>query len=92
MDYVLASYYAWQGEPVRRAAWPEGVFVCLKGASVHLFAPKQAPTVWHYTREDFKATDYEKVHTGLCRSNRTPKSGEDGEAGELELQPGDGQG
>lgn len=71
MDYVLASYLAWQGEPVRRASWPRDVYVCLKGASIHIFAPKQAATVWHYSIEDFRAKDYERYHTGLCRSNRT---------------------
>lgn len=87
MDYVLASWYAWQGEPVRRASWPRDVYVCLKGASIHIFAPKQAPTVWHYSREDFKATDYEKYHTGLCRSNRTDEGGSAGDAESLDSQP-----
>lgn len=87
MDYVLASWYAWQGEPVRRAVWPQGVYVCLKGASLHLFAPKQAATVWHYSREDFKAEDYEKYHTGLCRSNRTDEIRATGNSEGLDSQP-----
>ena len=89
MDYVLASYYAWQGEPVRRASWPKGVYVCLKGASPHLFAPKQVPTVWRYTLEDFRANDYEKVPPGLCRSNppseSEPTGDPDGVAPEADL-------
>lgn len=69
MDYVLASYLALNGEPVRRKCWPQDVYVVIKGASNHIFAPKTTPTVWHYSREDFKAKDYERYHTGLCRSN-----------------------
>lgn len=86
MDYVLASYYAWQGEPVRRASWPKGVYVCLKGASPHLFAPKQVPTVWRYTLEDFRAKDYEKVHTGLCRSNPSSEPGATGDPEVLDAE------
>lgn len=86
MDYVLASWYAWNGTPVRRASWPRDVYVCLKGASLHIFAPKQAPTVWHYPREDFKATDYERYHTGLCRSNPADGLGATGNSEELDPQ------
>lgn len=78
MDYVLASYLAWQGQPVRRAAWPRDVYVCLKGASPHIFAPKTTPTVWHYTLEDFRAKDYERYHTGLCRSKPSHGDGTTG--------------
>lgn len=87
MDYVLASYLAWQGEPVRRKAWPQDVYVCLKGASPHIFVPKTTPTVWHYTREDFKAKDYERYHTGLCRSNRPDAVGATGDETALDSQP-----
>lgn len=92
MDYVLASYLAWQGEPVRRKSWPQDVYVCLKGASPHIFVPKTTPTVWHSTREDFKATDYERYHTGLCRSNRALETGEDGDPEVLATQPDPGEG
>ena len=92
MDYVLASYYAWQGQPVRRSSWPEGVYVCLKGASIHLFAPKTTPTVWHYSLDDFRAKDYERYHTGLCRSNRTPETGTSGDSPVLASQPDNSQG
>lgn len=86
MDYILASYLAWQGQAVRRASWPRDVYVCLKGASVHIFAPKTTPTVWHYTLEDFKAKDYERYHTGLCRSNRTDAIGAAGNPEDLDTQ------
>lgn len=92
MDYVLASYYAWQGEPVTREGWPEGDYACLKGASPHYFAKGVTPTVWHPTKEDRRATDYRKIHTGLCRGNRTPDAGESGDPSEMELEPSDGQG
>lgn len=92
MDYVLASYFAWQGRPVRRKSWPQGVYVCLKGASLHIFAPKQAPTVWHYTIEDFRAHDYQELHTGLCRGNRAPEAGESSDPTVLASQPDTGQG
>lgn len=87
MDYVLASYLALNGEPVRRKSWPRDVYVVIKGASNHIFAPKTTPTVWHYSREDFKAKDYERYHTGLCRSNRTDEDGAASNPEGLDSQP-----
>ena len=92
MDYVLASYLAWQGRPIRREAWPKGVYVCLKGAFPHIFVPKQAPTVWHYTIEDFRAHDYQELHTGLCRSNPTATTGEGSNTPMLDTQPDSSEG
>lgn len=84
MDYVLASYLALNSEPVRRKCWPQDVYVVIKGASNHIFAPKTTPTVWRYSREDFKAKDYERYHTGLCRSNPSGSIGATGNTGGLD--------
>ena len=69
MDYILASYLAWQGQAVSRPGWPEGAYAVLKGASPHIFVKGLPATVWHSTKEDRRATDFYKVTNDLPSSD-----------------------
>lgn len=84
MDYILASYLAWQGRPVTRPGWPEGTYAVLKGATPHIFVKGSTPTVWHSTKEDRRATDFQEIHTGLCRSTAESVVGATGDPIEVD--------
>jgi hypothetical protein len=75
MDYILASYLAWQGRPVTRPGWPEGAYAVLKGASPHIFIPGSPATVWHSTKEDRFATDFREIIADVPASSDEDSGG-----------------